>query len=303
MQPQSGVEQLYNQCRASGHCHVLLDPQAGSPFGEQIATLDEKLAPRVHLRDPMFAGSPQEAPLLLRLPLSELPLLEALAAHAQQEATALAHPLRSVCGFFQSTEPDALVATRLAWALGLQVERQGIYFRYFDPRVFLHLSRLLPADTLGHLLQGISTWSYFLWDGSLAVQKIPASNSLKPIHLQLTAAQWQAFETIEHFNATQRLFAKQGLPFEPAQAAELFAQVHAARALGLSTPDDTAHYLACNHHAASPLSQHPAWPDVLMLLQQEVPLAEALAQLCGASLPAAQAVHHTRTTPPRAPCP
>lgn len=284
MKPQTAVEQLYNQCRESGHCHVLLDPQAGSPFSKRIAALDEKLAPRVHLRDPLFANAPQEAPMLLRLPLSELPLLEALAAHAQQEA---ANPLRSVCGFFQSTEPDASVAARLGWALNLKVERQGIYFRYFDPRIFLHLSRLLPADTLGHLLRGISTWSYFLWDGSFAVQEIPESNSPKPIDLRLTSKQWQTFETIEHFNATQRLFAKHGLPFEPAQAAELFAQVHTARALGLSTPDDTAHYLACSHHAATPLSQHPAWPDVLMLLKQEVPLAEALAQLCGASLPTA----------------
>jgi len=287
MQPQTAIEQLYNQCRESGHCHVLLDPQAGSPFSEKIAALDEKLAPRVHLRDPMFAGSPQEAPMLLRLPLSELPLLELLAVHAQQEATDPTSSPRSVCAFFQSTAPDASVASRLGWALNLKVERQGVYFRYFDPRVFLHLSHLLPADTLGHLLQGISAWSYFLWDGSLAVQAIPESNSPSPIHLQLTAGQWQAFETIEHFNATQRLFAKHGLPFEPARTIELFAQVHAAKALGLSTPDDTAHYLACSHHAAAPLSQHPAWPDVLMLLKQEVPLAEALAQLCSASLPAA----------------
>jgi hypothetical protein len=287
IQPQTAVEQLYNQCRESGNCHVLLDPQAGSPFGEQIAALDEKLVPRVHLRDPIFASAPQEAPMLLRLPLSEFPLLEALVAHAQQEATDPANPLRSVCGFFQSIEPDGSVASRLSWALNLKVERQGIYFRYFDPRIFLHLSRLLPAETLGHLLRGISKWSCFLWDGSFAVQEIPESKSPSPIHLQLTAGQWQAFETIEHFNATQRLFARQGLPFEPMQTAELFAQVHAARALGLLTPDDTAHYLACSHHATAPLSRHPAWPDVLMLLKQEVPLAEALAQLCDASLPAA----------------
>jgi catechol 2,3-dioxygenase-like lactoylglutathione lyase family enzyme len=281
---EAAVEQLYSQCRESGYCDVLLDPQAGSPFGEQIAALDEHLAPCVHLRDALFADAPQDAPMLLRLPLSELPLLEAMAAHAQQEATDPSIPLRSVCGFFQSTELNERVASRLGWALNLKVERQGIYFRYFDPRVFLHLSRLLPADTLGQLLRGISTWSYFLWDGSFAVQEVPETNSPMPIDLRLTSKQWQTFEAIEYFNATQRLFAKHGLPFEPAQTAELFAQVQAARALGLPTPDDTAHYLACNHQVSTPLSQHPAWPDVLMLLKQEVPLAEALAQLCSASL-------------------
>ncbi|MEO8154050.1 MAG: DUF4123 domain-containing protein [Rhizobacter sp.] len=287
VQPEAAVEQLYNRCRESGHCHVLLDPQAGSPFSEQIAALAEKLAPHVHLRDQMFAGAPQEAPMLLRLPLSELPLLEALAVHAQQEATDPTNAPRSVCAFVQSSAPDAGVASRLGWALNLKVEGQGIYFRYFDPRVFLHLCHLLPADTLGHLLQGISTWSYFLWDGSFVVQEVPESNSPKPIDLRLTSKQWQTFESIEHFNATQRLFARQGLPFETAQVVDLFAKVRAAKALGLSTPDDTAHYLACSHLAASPLSRHPAWPDVLMLLKQEVPLAEALAQLCSVSLASA----------------
>ena len=284
---QSAIEQLYDQSRAVGHCHVFLDPQAGSPFGKKIAALDEKLAPRIHLRDPLFANEPQQAPLLLRLPLSESDLFEQLVAQAWQESTDPANPLRSVCGFFQSNASDASLVSRLGWALKLKVEGQGIYFRYFDPRVFLHLNRLLPADALATLLQGISTWSSFLWDGSLAVLEVPVLNSLGPIHLQLAAEQWQAFETIEHFNATQQLFFKQGLPFESSQTAELFVQVHGARALGLSIPNDTAQYLACSHHAVAPLSQHPAWPDVLMLLKQDVPLAEALAQLCDAALPAA----------------
>lgn len=284
---QNAVEKLYNQFREIGHCHVLLDPQAGSAFSEQIAALDETLAPRVHLRDPMFADAPREAPMVLRLPLSELPLLQALAAHAQQEATDPHNPMRSVCGFFQSTVSDERMAAQRAWALNLKVGRKGIYFRYFDPRVFVHLSRLLPGDTLGHLLRGISSWSCFLWDGSLAVQEVPESPPLRPSQLTLPPEQWDRFASIEHFNSTQRLFATLGLPFEPAQAAELFAEVHAARASGLSTPDDTAYYLACSRYAAAPLSQHPAWPDVLMLLKQEVPLVEALAQLCGTSLPAA----------------
>jgi hypothetical protein len=284
MQNQTVVEQLYNQCRGSGRCHVLLDPQAGSQFSEQIAALDEELAPRVHLRDPLFADAPQEAPLLLSLPLSEMPLLESMAAHAQQEATDPNTTTRSVCGFLQSTLPNAQLARRLAWALDLKVDHRNIYFRYFDPRVFRHLARLMAGDTFGHLLQGVASWSYFLWDGSLAVQEIPESRLPRPFSLGLTLTQWQSFETVEHFNAAQRLFARNGLRFEPAQTADLFEQVQAARAWGLLTPDDTAYFLACSHQAAAPLSQHPTWPDVLALLKREVPLAEALAQLCGVSL-------------------
>ena len=194
-------------------------------------------------------------------------------------------------------EPDARLASRLSGALNPKVERQGIYFRYFDPRVFLHLSRLLPADTLGQLLAGISSWSYFLWDGSFAVQEIPESNLTSLLGLRFTAEQWQTFETIEHFNATQSLFVRRGLRFEPAQITYLFAQVHAARNSGLSGPDDTAYYMACSRHAGEPLSQHPAWPDVLSLLKQEVPLAEALAHLCGISLPPAGATNPNNSIP------
>jgi hypothetical protein len=284
MQHQTVAEQLYNQCREAGHCHVLLDPQAGSPFSDQISALDKDLAPRIHLRDPLFAQTPEEAPLLLSLPLSELPFIEALAAHAQQEAVDLSSSTRSVCGFLQSPLPVTQLAPRLARALDLKVDGEGIYFRYFDPRVFHHMRRLLPEAAFGRMLHGVSRWSYFMWDGSLAVQDMPASSVSSTGGLRLAADQWQPFQTIEHFNATQRLFAQRGMQFKPSQTVEFFAQVHAARALGLVSPDDAAYYVACSHRAASPLSQHAAWPDVMALLKQEVPLREAVAHLCGISL-------------------
>ena len=287
MQHQTVVEQLYNQCRESGHCHVLLDPQAGAPFSDHIAALDKDLAPRIHLRDPLFAETPEDAPLLLTLPVSELPFIEALATQAQQEAVDLSSSTRSICGFLQSPLSVKQLAQRLTRALDLKVNSAGIYFRYFDPRVFHHIPRLLPQATFGRMLQGVSSWSYFLWDGALAVEDIPASSVLNADSLRLGSEQWQAFQTIEHFNATQRLFAQRRLPFEPNQTAEIFEQVNAARALGFTSPDDTAYYLACSHQALAPLSQHAAWPDVMALLKQDVPLREALAHLCGVSLTSA----------------
>ena len=287
----AAIEQLYNQCRELGWCDMLCDPQASSQIGEWIAALDEKAVPRIFLRDPLFADSPQEAPVLVRLPMSQVSRLEEWVLHAQQEAADVHDPLRSVCAFIASSLSAEQVALTLTQALDLKVERQDIYFRYFDPRVFHHLPRLTTPQNLGQLLRGITTWSYFLWDGSLAVHPIPAPPDRLPGSLRLTAQEWQPFETIEHFNATQRLFAKHELPFEPARTVDLFAQVHAARSLGLSIPDDTAYYLACSYQSAQPLSQHPAWPDVISLLKQDVPLADALAQLCGASLSRARSHH------------
>ena len=284
----NAIEQLYGQCRTTGHCHVLLDPQAGMPFDEEIAALNKELAPRAYLCDPLFKDVPRNAPTLLRLPMSEFSLIESMAARAQGEAIDANNSPRSICGFLQSTLSLSNLVAQLSWALDLKVEQQRIYFRYFDPRVIFHLARLLPDGFLGHLLQGMTSWSYFRWDGSFVVQGIPESSEQRPIKLQLMSAQWQELEFIEHFNATQRLFAKQGWQVEPEQAAELFAQVRAARASGLQFPEDVAHYVACSRHANSPLSQHPAWPDVMMLLKQEVPLAEALSQLFGVILPPAR---------------
>lgn len=296
MSLRTAIEKLYIQQREIGHCHVLCDPQAGEAFAEWLASLDEEDASRIFLRDPLFADAPKRAPVLLRLPLSRLPLVEELMLRAQEEATDPHNLLRSVCAFIQSALPDETLAARLTQALDVKVDGQGIYFRYFDPRVFHHMAHLMPDDAFGHLFRGIATWSYFLWDGNLAVQQIPQSHAASGF-LRLTSQEWHPFDTIEHFNATQRLFARQGLRFEPARTVEFFSQVHAARSLGLPAPDDTAYYLACSGHSVTPLAQHPAWPDVVALTRQDVPLAEALAHLCGVSLPAAPPPHILQSEP------
>ena len=295
MQQPSVLERLYNEFREAGHWHVLLDPQAGSPLDDEIAALDSKLASRFHLPDPLFADAPDQAPLLLSLPLSELPLVEALAAHAQQEAMDPDATTRSVCAFIKSDLPVAQLTRQLADALDLKVERRAVYFRYFDPRVFHHVPRLLPSKQFAEMLHGMSSWSYFLWDGSLAVQEIPKSEGSRLMSLRLTSEQWQPFEAVEHFSAAQRLFAKHGLPFEPKQTEDMFRKVQAAMSSGLVSPADTAYYVACSLQASQSLSLHSSWPDVLALLQQEVPLAEALEQLCGISLRDAKADTSTTT--------
>lgn len=285
MNSHAAIEQLYNQCRDAGSCYVLLDPQAGNPFEEEIAALDEDAAPRVFLRDALFVETPQQAPLLVRLPMSELPLLETMALRAHQEATDVLGGPRSVCAFLQSQLPIEQLAVGLSWALNLKVDSVGgIYFRYFDPRVFHHLGHLVHEATLGHVLKSVDSWSYFQWDGRFVARQSAALSSPRPNQLRLSLKEWALFDTIEHFNATQRLFAKHGLPFEPARTTKLFAEVSAAKALGLPAPDDTAYYVACSHQQAVAPLQHPAWPDVVALLAQDVPLGEALEQLCGITL-------------------
>lgn len=282
MQDSTVFERLYSLCRETGCCHVLIDPQAGSLLGE--AVLNQDHIPRFHLSDPLFANAPEQAPVLLRLPLSEFPLIEALAVQAQYEATDPDNPMRSVCAFIQARVPTAQLVRRLSAALDLRVDQRGIYFRYFDPRVFHHMERLLHADSLGPMLNGVSSWAYFLWDGSLGEQHIPQVPPTFSRGVRMTPQQWQMFESIEHFNAAQRLFSRNGLTFDPAQTEAHFSKVHAARQCGLKSPEDAAYYLACTSQSPQPPTQHPAWPEVLTMLEHDMPLPQALSTLCGVSL-------------------
>ncbi|HET7865834.1 MAG TPA: DUF4123 domain-containing protein, partial [Burkholderiaceae bacterium] len=105
--------------------------------------LDERLAPRTFLQDPLFANAPSEAPVLLHLPLSEFSLIEELAERAWQEALDPHTSLRSVCAIIGSRLSDDHLAIRLTQAMDLRVEGGSFYFRYFDPRVFHHLPHLI----------------------------------------------------------------------------------------------------------------------------------------------------------------
>lgn len=278
---------FYNFVRAQGHCDVLLDPLAQPPCLDRIDALCADIAPRQHLRDPFFDERPTSAPLLVRLPLSEMALLDELMAHAFEQATSASDPLRGVCGFLRSTLPHAVLAARLSRSLNLQVGPSKIYFRFFDPRIVHHMPRLLPPALHAETLCGVTHWAYPSWEGTIEIQQVPHRDphSRAPSGaLRMQPDLWRRFGAIEHFNAVVRTFLQHELPCPVADTAMLFAQVEAALATGLTEANDVGYYLACCKSLDEQVSRHEAWPAVLTLVRAEVPLADALRAHCGIDL-------------------
>lgn len=281
------LDQLYQQIRADGQLAVIIDPLALDSTWDVLAQLATEQVPHLHLKDPLFKERPQSAPLLASLNQSNWSLLERLTGKAHLEAVLPGLTPRSVCGFIESPLPLNRLAVVLQKALDARVGNQSIYFRYFDPRIFFHLPRLLSSDRLAALLHGVSSWSCFDWSGRLHRHVLPAlaSTQLVQRELRLTEKQWWPFTVIEHFNASQMLFAMHHMPFSPDSAERRFAQVCRAVELGLTKPEDVAYFLACCESSGTDLSQHAQWEMALNATQADVPLADAIEQLCAISLP------------------
>lgn len=287
------LDLLYQLIRAQGHLTVVLDPLALSPTWDFLAQLERHEVPHQYLKDPLFEDRPQDAPLLTQIGLSNWPILESMVEQAKFEATRPGVTPRSVCGFVESSLSLQSLAVILQKALDLRVEQQSIYFRYFDPRTFFHLPRLIAPPALATMLRGISSWSHFLWNGQLHRHVLPTQSlpSLTQRRLKLTTEQWRPFTAIEHFNACQGLFSMLDLPYSPESVELRFEQVRQAIEQGLTKPEDTAYFLACCEVTGTNLAQHAKWDQVLSAIQAEVPFADAIEQLCAISLANASPRH------------
>lgn len=284
MTPES-LSRFHTWLRDLDHLDVLLDPLADPGLVERAQTLPKQIE-RLHLSDPLFADAPTEAPLLLRVPGNEMERWDAWVSKAQQEATDPNTTSRSVCGFLQSPLPLERVALGLTRVLDLRVDGQGIYFRFFDPRVMFHLSRVVPEELASDWFSGLSRWMFFDWTGEWVEFKVldrASGNWMTPCTLP-TDLWRRRFVPIEHFNATVDLFRLHGLPCRPADSDLWMQQIEVAMQSGVAMPRDVAHYLACSLGQKEPLNRHPEWHGVQELLATGVPLADALSHCCRISL-------------------
>lgn len=269
-------EALYNYAREFHHCDVVVDPLAGQEWRDCLQDLADGEVVQVSLDHEFFGKNSDQAPAILRVPLAQFDVLDALAGIAREQATDPTRQTRSVCGFIRSERPLADVARELAGPLSLRVGRQRRYFRYFDPRVMHHLPALIATDRLG--LRGIAAWGYFTWEGEWAVQELSAdSNGRMPgTAVRLTGEEWRPFAAIEHFNATVAAFLGAGLSWPCRETERLRKTVMATLELGITEPEDVATYLLRSRRLGFPIAQHPQWNNALDLLAKGVPLADAL---------------------------
>lgn len=277
-------EVLYNHVRKWKYCDVLIDRMAGFPFQEEIEALGEQDVHQFLLNDPIFAESPEQGPLLVRLPWTQVELIEKCLTCALQEATDPEVQTRTICTFLFSTLDQASLGKLLTKRLDVPVHTVGnIYFRYFDPRVVRHLPRILDKSQLSGLFHGVQAWFYVGWEGQLDVIAPELLDTVA--RFSLTAAQWRQMEGIEPFNVALRVLQQSGFLDEAPEAHVetcLLAAVRDAAIAGLTAPEDQAAFAACAVRFGKDFTQHPRLAEAIRSATQHgSPLADALEAYTG----------------------
>lgn len=272
-------EAFLARLEAYGHCDVLIDRFAGFPLRDDLAG---RILAQEPLADPLLASMPDERPLLVRIAESEQSLIEAYLAYAGDEACQPGTQSRAVCAFLFTPLPLASLARRLARHLDLRIQTgQRLFFRYFDPRVFHHLPRLLRPTQMAQLLHGIDHWSYLHWRGGLANLPVtdfgPRPDAPAYVRLSVDSAQWAALQGIETYNLALRALRQGGAPLDDDLEPRLLTAVATAHAQRLPTADDhatLAAHLVCNGEGILRLS---LWQEALQLARHDaIPLKDIL---------------------------
>lgn len=283
---ESVYETLYRHLRTWPNCDILIDRMAWGDLDETLdgwAHTGESLA----LRDPMFDAMSERSPLLIRLPLADLKLTEYLLERAHTEALTVGSA-RSVCAFIFSPAPLPRLAKHLSAHLNANMEGFGsIYFRYFDPRVWPHLQRIVPPAQLHGLFGDIDTWLSMDWHGRLIVSPRPPEPAISELvspssHPRYSASQWQQIERIETVNLTLQRLQAAGIALPDL---ELAGQTVAAAATQLELQIDQVAYSVYALALGTTFTGHPQLPQALKLAREhDIPLADVIADRLNLSL-------------------
>jgi hypothetical protein len=265
---------LYSASKAHGHIDILIDPMAHEDWEQLDAATLLDPANISPLHDKIFAENKSLAPTLLRVPHGRFESVEAWLEISQDEARSSLPTPRLVCAFISVDTPLHRLNSDLSQPLTAQVDRQALYFRYFDPRVFHHLSRLLTSEQWAFLLPASLQWRHVCWNGQLVTNQSAEAARIKSHGLLFDAQQWASIESIEHFNATLCAFRRHGLGHPTREDAVLFGRVVSARQAGLKTPEDVAHYILVSTMMAQELSTQLPWDQLLAALSNGAKLAE-----------------------------
>ena len=265
--------------------YLLLDRHTEHPLKESIAALPDADTISLPLKDALFKDNPDQSPLLICLHNQQpahLQVLEQSITLALGQ-TKQAGSLRSVCAWIISAAaPQQLQNSLSEKLLAHWPGSQGIYLRYFDPRVMPNLMRILPPNQQIQLLGKVDAWCQLGRDGQW-VSYSPAHNfdnsnttsvTLRNGTLRPGAPHAQAIDRIELVNLTAAQLASLGQSVPHSQDAAIDAALLAAHKLGIRQDEDTVAYAwrAVLHKSA--FTAHPALLEVIaQSIASKLPLA------------------------------
>ena len=270
------AERLTNLVKEHGHLYLLLNRFNG--LDERLQPLVDALPEQWPLTDPYFGEAIERAPLLVKLTMAQLPLLDQAALVAAEEALDPAMPSPSVCAWMCAGVSTERLAGQLRRQLDIRLEgrKKSVFFRYFDPGVMSHLPRVFTPAQLARLLGHMSLWVAPGRDGALLELTKP-EDEMAPAGLRLSAEQAQALERIDPINGLLKMLGGLGHTIAPSHDHELDALVLLAQQKGHATEADILSY---GLHALLISRNFDRLPEVKQAIQsaqaQGLGLGEAL---------------------------
>ncbi|MET3624545.1 DUF4123 domain-containing protein [Burkholderia ambifaria] len=210
------------------------------------------------------------APVLYCAEHSELQL-PVLKERAESDLESGSPPV--VCAIVECGKATARLQQHLADRLILQAPTSGdAVFRYYDPRVFPHLRRILKAEQMGALLGPVASWTYL--DPMSGWTVVNGATEPEAV-FAVTADQHARIARIELVQRALDVLRRNGTAPRPDMPALLDAQLAKGEAHGLAGGD----LLAFALHGTFVSPYFDRHPRVLAILQapRKGPYAEAVA--------------------------
>lgn len=157
---------------------------------------------------------------------------------------------RSVCGwlpipgglFRDASELAVLLGTR---AVVSQASERPLYFRFYDPRVMVHLDDILDASQQRALIHPLPVWLYLNDLGEMLSYR-PVDSSKGPMEaFRLRREQFPALECIAWLPDLRRQSKSWAMELPPDDA-KLMRALRTAQMRGLTVQEDCSVYAACS---------------------------------------------------------
>lgn len=238
------AERLTNLLKEHGCLHLLLNRFDG--LDERLIDLVRALPELWPLSDPYYGEAIERTPLLVKLTMANLPLLDQTASVAAEAALDPSMLAPTVCAWLLAEASTERLAGHLRRQLDLRLAdyEKSVFFCYFDPCVLPRLPQVLSATQLAGLFGPVSRWIAPGRNGELLEVSKPPAPVAPHGRLSLNLAQTQALERFDALNASLRLLHAQALRVPNADDARLDALIQRASTLGLARADDQAAYAA-----------------------------------------------------------
>lgn len=277
------AERLLGIVKEDGHAYLLLNRFHG--VEERLADAVKRAPAQWPLRDPYFGTALERAPLLVRLTMEELPLLDAAAFVAAESAMDPALPMPQVCAWLRSGIDAEKLAGHLLRQLRVHLAGydKAVFFCYFDPRVMARLGQSLDPRRLAHLLGPVDTWLMPGRNGDLFELRRAAATALDGEDVQWDRELTATLERVAAVNDALRTIHRHGRRVPYLDDKRLDGLARHAASLGLSVSADQGAYAAWAYlwpPGQGSIDEHEGMRRCIALARQGVPLSQSAGTLC-----------------------